>query len=101
LALSAGAAEQMQLKNAKSNEVKWSSDDPKVAQIFQNGFVIALRAGSTKVRAQQSASTAECIVNVTESNSPLIDPATLQQYDDNRVFHINGRKCDGRELNDK
>src|SRR5437870_3414739 len=62
LGLSAGTAEQFQFKNAKSNDVKWFSDDPKVAQIFQNGFVIALRAGSTKVRAQQTASTAECTV---------------------------------------
>jgi len=29
----------------------------------------------------------------------LIDPATLQQYDDNRVFFVDGRKCVGSELN--
>src|SRR4051812_32778777 len=29
----------------------------------------------------------------------LVDPATLQQFDDNRVFVINGRKCVGSELN--
>jgi hypothetical protein len=30
---------------------------------------------------------------------PLVDPATLKQYDDNRVFFVHGRKCVGSELN--
>src|SRR5437762_9655547 len=29
----------------------------------------------------------------------LVDPATLKQFDDNRVFVVNGRKCVGSELN--
>src|SRR5436189_2765121 len=29
----------------------------------------------------------------------LVDPATLNQFDDNRLFVVNGRKCVGSELN--
>src|SRR4051812_36949623 len=29
----------------------------------------------------------------------LVDPSTLKQFDDNRVFVVNGRKCVGSELN--
>jgi hypothetical protein len=29
----------------------------------------------------------------------LVDPATLKQFDDDRVFFVNGRKCVGSELN--
>jgi hypothetical protein len=29
----------------------------------------------------------------------LVDPVTLKQFDDNRVFHVDGRKCVGSELN--
>ena len=35
----------------------------------------------------------------TKGATPLIDPASLKQYDDDRVFEVNGRKCVGSELN--
>jgi hypothetical protein len=35
----------------------------------------------------------------TSPSQPLVDPATLKQFDDNRVFAVDGRKCVGSELN--
>src|SRR6478609_9097617 len=35
----------------------------------------------------------------TSPSEPLVDPATLKQFDDNRVFAVDGRKCVGSELN--
>ena len=29
----------------------------------------------------------------------LVEPTTLKQFDDNRIFVVNGRKCVGSELN--
>jgi hypothetical protein len=38
-------------------------------------------------------------VTIEPKEPPLVDPATLKQYPDNRRFEIDGRKCYGSELN--
>jgi len=85
----------------KGSAVRWSSTDQKVAQVYQNGYVVALHPGKAMIKALAETGGAEamCVVTVIEPDEPLVDPATLQQYDDNRVFHVNGGKCVGSELN--
>jgi hypothetical protein len=74
----------------------WSSSDPHVAQVFQNGYVVALRPGAARVRAGER----QWNVNVAAPPpQQLVDPKTLRQYDDNRHFDVDGRRCYGSELN--
>jgi hypothetical protein len=40
-----------------------------------------------------------CIVSVVGSQQPMINPAALRQYADDRRFEVNGRRCYGSELN--
>src|SRR5437016_6875975 len=99
LSLEVGGAEQLNLSKGERGNLKWSSSDTKIAQVYENGFVIGLRVGLAKVTARQGDQSADCVVNIGESNPPLSDPAKIQQYADNRVFFVNGRKCVGSELN--
>ena len=102
--LTLGVGEAIQLRANDGAGAKWESADPKVAAAYQNGFVIGLKPGTTRVRVGTgggggAADGAECAVTVKEIHAPLIDPATLNQYDDSRKFSVNGRTCYGSELN--
>ena len=47
---------------------RWESSDAKIASAYQNGFVIGLRPGVTRVRVGTgTADSAECAVTVKES----------------------------------
>jgi hypothetical protein len=78
----------------------WSSSNPAVAEVFSNGFVIALRKGQANITVQRSGERpVECAVSVHHEQPAMLDPQKLEQYEDNRVFRVNGRKCVGSELN--
>ncbi len=98
-----GVGEALQLVASGADGARWASANPKVAAAYQNGFIIGLRPGTTRVRvsAADGAATdaAECTVTVREERSPLVDPASLQQHEDNRRFTVDGRLCFGSELN--
>jgi hypothetical protein len=101
LTIAVGEAVQIQAKGAQG--ARWESSDAKVASAYQNGFVIGLKPGVTRVRVGSGGGggkdAAECAVTVKEYNAPLVDPASLRQYDDNRRFTVDGRVCYGSELN--
>jgi hypothetical protein len=98
LALDVGDAEQLHATGAV--EAQWISSDPAIAQVFSNGFVVGLKPGNAKVSVGRTGEPpAVCQVNVVTTRRPLVDPATLRQFSDNRRFEVNGRKCFGSELN--
>src|SRR4051794_12459411 len=98
--LTLGVGEAVQLRASDASGAKWESSDPKTVAAYQNGFVIGLKPGTTRVRIGADAKDlAECAVTVKEVHAPLIDPASLKQYDDSRKFTVNGRICYGSELN--
>src|SRR5207244_11953782 len=100
LSLEVGSGERLEASGEKSDAVQWLSSDPSVAQVYKNGFVVALHPGSAKISARsESARATECQLSVKDAMQPLIDPASLQQYEDNRAFAVNGRKCFGSDLN--
>jgi hypothetical protein len=95
------AAARISLKSGPADELRWESSDPKIAQVFQNGFVVGLKPGQARVtvRRADASDTAQCLVTVTPVPSLLADPSTLKQYPDDRSFTVGGRKCFGSELN--
>lgn len=58
-----GSSYTLQLKcELKSNQVKWTSDNEKIAKIDENGKVTAVGKGTTKVYAKYGEQVAECVV---------------------------------------
>ena len=53
-----------QLDTQSSHLVVWSSEDPSVATVDQNGCVTALKSGSTKISASADGITATCRLKV-------------------------------------
>ena len=73
--------------NAKDQLIKWTSEDPTVATVDQNGLVTGVKEGSTTIKATNEASGqfAKCVVTV-KSNSILADGVTAEvtnPYKDN------------------
>src|SRR5688572_22305989 len=98
LTIAVGEAIEIRAKGAEG--ARWESSDAKIASAYQNGFVIGLKPGVARVRVGSGPNDrAECVVTVKEYDAPLVDPATLKQYDDNRKFTVDGRVCYGSELN--
>jgi hypothetical protein len=100
LPLETGSAGRLHAEGDRAG--RWESSAPKVAEVFQNGFVIGLAPGEAhiKVTGSELNDTAECVVTVKPAPAPvLVNPETLQQYPDGRKFALNGRKCFGTELN--
>src|SRR2546423_1692387 len=95
VSLEVGGAAKLQLSGGNAGEPRWTSSDPRIVEVFSNGYVIGLRAGSARV----DAAGAHGDVTITQPRIALVDPSTLKQYPDNRVFEIDGRKCVGSELN--
>jgi len=79
----------------------WESSAPKVAQVFQNGFVIGLTPGEAKIRVYdlKAKEAAECVVKVTSPQRPSVSAEKLKQYPDSRMFMQGERRCYGSELN--
>lgn len=76
------------------------STNSNTVEAFNNGYLIGLQAGEARIRTIQSdGSTSECQVSVREPDEPMVDPATLKQFPDDRRFVIDGRVCYGSELN--
>ena len=99
LALDVGEAEQLHASGT-TDGATWASSDPAVAQVYANGFVLALKQGATKVAlARPGEPPAVCQVSVVPSRRPIVNPATLKQYPDDRRFEVDGRRCYGSELN--
>ena len=98
-------------------KVNWTSDDPEVATVDENGTVTAVDHGTTVVRASVGGAAAECIVRVTavSTRTEKVDPAeeepvtvTLLFYekptrekttpDIGRTITISGDRPGGTEL---
>jgi hypothetical protein len=95
-----GVGEAVQLRAKGAEGARWESSDAKTASAYQNGFVIGLKPGVTRVRVGSGTKdSAECTVTVKLIEQPLINPASLKQFDDNRKFTVDGRLCYGSELN--
>ena len=88
----------------------FTSSNPKIALAYPNGYIIALAPGNATITVRAGAGagsgagagaggSATCTVHVTTDDEDLIDPSTLQQYPDNRVFTVGERKCVGTILN--
>lgn len=101
LKLQVGAAERLSPKAGTGGGLRWESSAPQIAQVFQNGFVVGLKPGQARVQAREAGANkaAECLITVEDGRQPLLNPATLKQYPDNREFMIGSRKCYGSELN--
>lgn len=87
-----GAAERLKASGGS----QWTSSDPSIVQVFQNGFVIGLKPGEARVNGGKDAN---YVVTVVEDDRPIVLPASLKQFPDNRRFEVDGRKCYGSELN--
>jgi hypothetical protein len=98
--LTIGVGEAVQIRAKGADGARWESSDAKTASAYQNGIVIGLKPGTARVRVGTGAKdSAECTVNVKLIEQPLVNPASLKQYDDNRKFTVDGRICYGSELN--
>src|SRR5436305_4781155 len=95
-----GGVRRLEASGAAPEKLRWQSSDPTIAAVYGNGFVVGLREGSATVRASaDNAAPAICAMEVIEDQPVVIDPAGLKQFDDNRAFRIDGRRCFGSELN--
>jgi hypothetical protein len=82
------------------DDAEWTSSERSVAEVYDNGLVVALRPGTAWIRAvQPGGPPAQCIVNVVGFDRFMMNPVGLRQYPDDRRFEVNGRKCVGSELN--
>lgn len=80
--------------------VRVESADPRVVEAFDDGFIIALAVGEARLRTiLPSSDGSEWDVTVNEPDVPIVDPAMLKQFPDDRRFVIDGRVCFGSELN--
>jgi len=78
----------------------YESSAPGTAEVFNNGLVAALQPGTARIRATSpNAPAIEYTITIDSKEPPLVDPATLKQYPDNRRFEVDGRRCYGSELN--
>jgi hypothetical protein len=100
LVIDVGDAEPLHASPA-GDGATWSSSDPAIAPVYANGFVLGLKHGSAKITVARAgeAAPAVCEVTVTPSRQPMVNPATLKQFPDERKFTVNGRRCYGSELN--
>jgi hypothetical protein len=80
------------------SKTNWTSSDEKVVKVYANGIAVALTAGQAVVQSAQPAKNYR--ITVAPQGSQLVDPATLEQHPDNKVFFTSdGRKCVGTVLN--
>lgn len=97
--LNVGDVQQLEVGGG-DGAIRWQSSDPRIAVVYGNGYVAGLRVGTVKISAGGTKNSAQAFrVEVRADPPNLIDPATLKQFDDNRVFRVNGRKCVGSQLN--
>src|SRR5687768_7361548 len=82
---------------ASGATTEWRSSDPSVANVYKNGFVVALKPGQATVRLGNDV----CRVRVITGDEKIVPLSSIQQFKDNREFVVNGRKCVGSELNGK
>jgi len=94
LVLDVGEAKKLELRGAGA-DAKWETSDPQLAAVYSNGWLIALKPGDVVVNAGGASSK----VRVVDSADRLVNPATIQQYPDNRTFKVGERKCIGTFLN--
>src|SRR5918993_3990565 len=71
--LTIGVGEAVQIRAKGAQGARWESSDAKVASAYQNGFVIGLKPGTTRVRVGTGAKdTAECAVTVKLIEQPPV-----------------------------
>ena len=56
------------------SEVTWSSDDPDVASVSENGYVTAHKIGTTTINCKCGTAKASCIIRVTEQPPAYLAP---------------------------
>jgi hypothetical protein len=80
------------------SKTTWASSDEKIVKVYANGMAVALTPGQAVVRSARPAK--DYPITVAPQGSQLVDPATLEQHADNKVFYTpDGRKCVGTVLN--
>jgi len=100
VSIAAGSVQKLNLTGADPAKAVWRSSDPKTVRIYGNGFCVGLRPGAAIISVSTgSTESASCSVTVNNDEPKLIDPATLEQYDDSRSFTVDGRLCFGSVLN--
>jgi len=81
---------------------KWESSDPRVVEVFQNGYVAGLKAGQAQIiaRGPDGKVLDKGAVEARDPSRNPVDASTLLQYPDNRRFvSSEGRVCFGSQLN--
>src|SRR5882724_985486 len=67
LSLDVGSGKRLEVAEGHAEPLKWSSADSRIAHVYGNGFVVALRPGSTKVIARSAGvPLVECTVTVSK-----------------------------------
>jgi len=82
-----------------TNPVTWASSDTAVADVLQDGWVIGLNPGSTRVTVSDGGRTQAWAVAVVAAEDKPRSAESIRQYPDNRRFELGGRLCFGSELN--
>jgi hypothetical protein len=75
----------------------FTCSDPKVAEVLDNGYVIALAPGTAQVRAGKE----EWTLTATAAKVETRDLSSIKQYADDRKFTVDGVLCYGCELNSR
>ncbi len=66
--LTVGKTVKLKLKNSKAKNVKWSSNNKKVAKVSKNGLVKALKKGKATITAKYKGKKYKCKIRVVKSN---------------------------------
>src|SRR5205814_4930751 len=49
LTLDVGGADQLHVREPAGPDARWTTSDPTIAEVYQNGFVVALRPGPARI----------------------------------------------------
>lgn len=94
-----GSAKQIRVERGNGEKLQWSSSNPKIAEVFDNGFVAGLMPGKAEIAVHGQSGNATCAVTVEPIREKLVNAAALKQFPDNLAFTVGDRKCFGSELN--
>ena len=66
------------------NEIEWTSSDPNVVSVDENGYIVALKGGKAIITIRINNATSKCFVNVREVihfEDPLVKNILVHNYD--------------------
>ena len=66
------------------NEIEWTSSDPNVVSVDENGYIVALKGGKAIITIRINNATSKCFVNVREVihfEDPLVKSILVHNYD--------------------